>query len=65
LITVYVKAFTGVTEVSVYDILGQLRLHKTLDKSRTGIDISGLSKGVYLVGMVGKNGYTMRKVVKD
>jgi hypothetical protein len=65
IITVYTKRFKGDMDVSIYDILGQLRLQKNIGKNKEDIDISGFSKGIYMVRVLSRNKYWVRKIVKD
>jgi hypothetical protein len=65
LITVSVKSFTAATEVSVFDMLGQKRLQQTLEKSKQDFDLSGLSKGIYMVRVVGGKTDAVRKVIVE
>lgn len=65
MITVSAKTFNGEMDVSIYDILGQLGLQKTIDKNKVDIDISSLSKGIYMVRVLGRNNYSVREIVKD
>jgi len=62
-ITVSVKSFTADMKVSVFDMPGQMRLQQTLDNNKQDIDISGLSKGIYMVRVVGGNTNAVGKVV--
>jgi hypothetical protein len=64
-ITVSVKAFTSAMDVSVYDILGQLQLKQTLYKNKQDIDISGLSKGIYMVKVLGGNNSSASMIIKE
>jgi hypothetical protein len=63
-ITISAKTYTGEMDVSVYDILGKPALEKTI-KNKADIDISGLSKGIYMVKVIGRNKYWVRKIVKE
>jgi hypothetical protein len=63
-ITVSGKTLNGEMDVSIYDILGQLVLQKTI-KIKEELDISSLVKGAYMVRVLGKNNYGVRMVVKD
>jgi len=65
LITISVKSFTGNMHVSVFDILGQMQLQQSLDKPQTDVDISGLSKGIYMVRVGGGNKNAVRKVILE
>ena len=63
-ITISAKTFTGEMDVSVYDIMGQPALKKTI-RNKEDIDISGLSKGIYMVRVLGRNNYRVSMVVKE
>lgn len=65
LITISAKDLHPDTEVSVYDILGQLRLRQPLRKNKEEIDISGLTRGIYLVRVPGRKNSCSRRVIKD
>jgi hypothetical protein len=64
-ITVSGKTFTGDRDVAVYDILGQLRLHQSVNTIQKDIDISGLSKGIYMVKVLSGNSYTTKMLIKQ
>ena len=64
-ITVSSKTFTGNNDVLVYDILGQLRLHKFVNNTQKDIDISSLSKGIYMVNVLSGNISGSKKLIKQ
>ncbi len=64
MITLWGKTLNGNTDVSVYDIMGQLCLQKTIT-NKESIDVSSLSKGIYVVKVLGRKNYGVRRIVKD
>ena len=65
MITVFGKTFTGNRDVEVYDILGQLRLHQSVNNTQKDIDISSLNKGIYMVKVLSGNKSSAKKLIKQ
>ena len=65
IITISGKTIIGNMDVSVYDILGQLRLQQILYKNKQDIDISGLSKGIYMVRVLAGNYSSASMIIKE
>ncbi|MDR6969496.1 hypothetical protein J2X31_003529 [Flavobacterium arsenatis] len=53
-----------ITNVAVYNILGQEVVSKNVNASHSKIDMSDLAKGTYLVKVTGEDGMKVIKVVK-
>jgi hypothetical protein len=64
-ITVSGKTLNPETDLSVYDILGQLRLQQTINQNQQDIDISGFSKGIYMVRVQSGDKYVVKRIVKE
>ena len=60
---VYFKTTKNV-EVSVYTVLGKLVKSTKITKTKNNIDISNLSKGVYLVKLNTQNQFITKKLIK-
>ena len=54
----------GLTEVEVYNLVGQSLLRKDASEGSAVIDMSGLQNGVYMVKVSANSGSVMQKVVK-
>ncbi|WP_296149298.1 T9SS type A sorting domain-containing protein [uncultured Flavobacterium sp.] len=53
------------TNVSIFNLLGQQVIDKTLNDSKAQVDMSGLSKGIYLVKVTVDNQVKTIKVIKE
>ncbi|MBU1717671.1 MAG: T9SS type A sorting domain-containing protein [Bacteroidetes bacterium] len=53
------------TVLSVYNIQGKLMLQQTVQQPTTGIDISGLANGTYLLKLKNGNNSAVRAIVKE
>ena len=51
--------------VSIYNIVGELLLQQDLTKNKNEIDISNLSKGIYIIRLVGNNWTGLKKIIKE
>lgn len=51
--------------VTIYSILGKRVLQSTIDSAKNKIDISQLTKGIYLVKVFSKNQITIKKLIKN
>jgi len=60
-----VNNITRDTEVSVYNIQGQLLLHEFITQSLTKFNISQFAKGVYIVKIGNENNSLIRKFLKE
>lgn len=54
----------GLTEVEVYNLVGQCLLRKTVTESIVTIDMNALQNGVYIVKVSSNSGSVMQKVIK-
>lgn len=54
----------GMTEVAVYDLIGQCMMNTVVAGKATTLDLSMLQSGIYLVKVSTKHGSVMEKVVK-
>lgn len=54
----------GLTEVEVYNLVGQCLLRKTVTESIATIDMNALQNGVYMVKVSSNSGSVMQKVIK-
>ena len=52
------------TKITIFNVLGKQVKSFTLNPNNNNIDISDLSKGVYLVKISGDNTYTTKKLIK-
>jgi hypothetical protein len=62
------KVYFSVTEaaiINVYNILGKLLTTYDVTKSKNYIDISKLTKGIYLVKINSKEQYITKKLIKN
>jgi len=64
-IMISAKTFLGEMEVSVFDILGQLRLQQKMDHDEAGVDISGLGQGLYMVKVRDSDKYVVKRIIKE
>lgn len=55
----------GITGVSVYNLLGQQVITKSLDANEAGIDMSGLASGAYLVSIQSEGKIKTVKIIKE
>lgn len=51
--------------VSIYNIMGQLLLQKTLNSDNSHIDISHLQKGMYIIDLKNEKGNCLKKFIKN
>lgn len=51
--------------LSIHSIIGELMLQKELSSSQNEIDIHSLSKGIYIITIIGANRSAQRKLIKD
>ena len=54
----------GLTEVAVYDLIGQCMMNTVVSGKAITLDLSRLQSGIYLVKVSTKHGSVMEKVVK-
>ena len=54
-----------ITTVSIYNLLGQEIITKSVNKNETSIDVTGLSAGTYLVKVTSDNAVKTLKVLKN
>ena len=54
----------GLTEVEVYNLVGQCLLRQVVSEGTAIIDMSALQNGVYMVKVSANSGSVMQKVVK-
>ena len=54
----------GMTSVSVFDLVGQCLMQKSVEDGQANLDMSQLQNGIYLIKVSTVNGSTMQRVVK-
>ena len=55
-----------IKEIIVYDLLGNQVLVKNTSDNALSLDVSNLSKGMYLIKFInGENNHTIRKFIKN
>lgn len=59
----FIQSSTPVTEVTVYTILGQIVLTEKMENNQ--LDVSSLSKGIYLLQMTNETGAFTQRLVKN
>ena len=52
------------TEVSVYDLVGQCMMKQLVDNGRVVVEMDGLQNGIYMIKVETRNGAVMQRVVK-
>ena len=62
---VMIEANTNDGEVIIIDLFGRQVMSATLHEGRVNLDLSGISKGVYLARITGVGGSTTIKLVKE
>jgi endonuclease I len=62
--TIYFKT-TEKTTVTIYNVLGQLVKSATITESKNSIDISNLSKGVFIIKMNSDKTYISKKLLRN
>jgi Secretion system C-terminal sorting domain len=55
----------NITNVAIYNLLGQEVLNKTINNNKTEIDVSGFTSGNYLVKITAENQFQTFKIVKE
>ena len=55
----------GLNEIEVYDINGRFLLKKQMSENKNSIDISSLSKGIYVLKVSTENGIGNFKIIKE
>ncbi|NUY82269.1 T9SS type A sorting domain-containing protein [Flavobacterium sp. MAH-1] len=60
-----VSAQNGIKSVSVYNMLGQEVLRKSIESEQGSIDMSSLAKGTYVVKVIGNDALRTIKIVKE
>ena len=56
---------TTITSVAIYNLLGQQVIVKSLNTNESGIDVSNLTSGTYLVKVYAENAVKTLKVIKE
>jgi hypothetical protein len=52
-------------EISIYNVQGQLIIHRSISGGKTGMDISSFVKGMYMIKVINRNKIETTKFVKE
>jgi len=63
--TLNIESCTKFSQLIISDILGNVVIRQQVYNHAVSVDISGLSKGLYFVKMVGEKGIVVRKFLKE
>jgi len=56
----------GIDEIiSIYNVQGQMVLKQTLSQTKTEVDISKISKGLYILKIESKEGTAVKRLIKE
>jgi len=55
----------GNRTISMYNLLGTLIIHKNLTSKSNVIDIAALANGIYIIRIIGTDGITEQKLIKE
>ena len=58
----FIQGLSGVSEISIYDVLGKLVLAKTISSE---IEVTNLKKGFYIIKIVAEQKETIQKFIKN
>jgi hypothetical protein len=61
----YIKATTNSYKIEIFNEMGQLVLMKNANTNETKLNLSSLSKGIYILKTVGNNGVGTQKFIKE
>ena len=64
-ITLEIINSIGKSNVSILNINGQVLFKKQIYKSKTPLDISTLSSGIYFIEVTNENGFGVKKIIKE
>jgi uncharacterized protein YxjI len=64
-ITIESPFFKQAQAISVYDVQGQVVSSINTNAKKTNVDISALTKGVYIVEVKTVNGFSVKKLIKE
>lgn len=54
-----------INELSIYNLVGELVFQRQLNNNKNEIDVSNLSKGVYIIRVLSASGTMQQKLIKE